>query len=209
MLLSFRTTFTGGFNVDGFYTTIPLTETLINADWSIEIRGTPLLIPGSTLLDKDRVAATVAARSNAVKNRRVYSIFPDTVVAVVEGSDQSIPSYFYGAGLTGMIASHAPQQPFTNLPSTGYTGVKGSQDTFSTQQLDTMAGGGTYIIVQDVKGGPVTSRHQLSTDLTSIETRELSITKAVDFVAASLVYRFAEMYTALLAPRPQAFWELR
>lgn len=183
VLLTFRTTFTGGFNTDGFFTTIPLTETLVNADWSIEIRGVPLVIPGSTLLDKDRVAATVAARSDAIKNRRAISIFPDTITAVVEGSDQNIPSYFYGAGLTGMIAAHAPQQPFTNLPSTGYTGVKGSQDTFSVKQLDTMAGGGTYIIVQDVKGGPVTSRHQLTTDLTSIETRELSITKAVDFVA--------------------------
>lgn len=183
VLLTFRTTFTGGFNIDGFYTTTPLTETLIDANWSMEIRGAQLLIPGSTLLDKDRVAATVAARSTAVKNRRVLFIFPDTIVAVVEGSDQEIQSYYYGAGMTGMTAANPPQQGFTNLPATGYTGVKGSQDTFSTQQLNTIAGGGTYIIVQDVQGGPVTSRHQLTTDLTSIETREYSITKVVDFVA--------------------------
>lgn len=183
VLLTFRTTFTGGFNIDGFYTTTPLTETLVDANWSMEIRGEPLLIPGSTLLDKDKVAATVAARSSAIKNRRVISLFPDTITAVVEGSDQSIQSYFYGACMTGMTAANPPQQGFTNLPSTGFTGVKGSQDTFSTQQLNTMAGGGTYIIVQDVQGGPVTSRHQLTTDLTSVETREYSITKVVDFVA--------------------------
>jgi len=183
VLLTFRVTFTGGFNTDGFYTTIPLTETLVDANWSMLIRGETLLIPGSTLLDKDRVAATVAARSNSIKNRRVISLFPDTITAVVEGSDQNISSFFYGAGMTGMTASNPPQQGFTNLPSTGYTGVKGSQDTFSTQQLNTMAGGGTYIIVQDVQGGPVTSRHQLTTDLTSVETREFSITKVVDFVA--------------------------
>lgn len=183
VLVSFRNSFSPGFNQDGFYTTTPLTETLVNANWSMQVRGDELLIPGSTLLDKDRVAATVAARSESIGNRRVVSVFPDTVVAVVEGSDQQIPSYFYGAGWTGMVAANPPQQGFTNLPSTGFTGVKGSQDTFSTQQLNLMAGGGTYIIVQDVEGGPIISRHQLTTDLTSVETRELSITKVVDFVA--------------------------
>ena len=183
VLTTFRTTFTGDFNIEGFYSTTPLTETLVNANWSMKVRGVELLIPGSTLIDKDKVAATVAARSASIKNRRVISLFPDTVVAVVEGSDSELPSYFYGAGMVAMIAANPPQQGFTNLPSTGYTGVKGSQDSFSTQQLNIMAGGGTYIIVQDTQGGPVTCRHQVTTDLTSVETRELSITKVVDFVA--------------------------
>jgi len=59
-------------------------------------------------------------------------------------------------------------------------------EKFSKKQLNVMAGGGTYILIQDVQGGPVTCRHQLSTDLTSIETRELSITKVVDFTAKFL-----------------------
>lgn len=183
VLLTFRNTFTGGFNADDFFTTTPLTETLLNADWSLKIRGAELLIPGSTLLDKDRIAATVAARSASVKNRRALTVFPDTVVALVEGSTQQIPSYYYGACITGMTAANPPQQGFTNLPATGFTGVKGSNDTFSTQQLNIMAGGGTYILIQDVVGGPVICRHQLTTDLTSVETREFSITKVVDFVA--------------------------
>ncbi len=49
-----------------------------------------------------------------------------------------------------------------------------------------MAGGGTYILCQDAPGGPLTSRMQLSTDLASIETRELSITKMIDFTAKFL-----------------------
>ncbi len=183
VLVTFRTTFSTGQNVDGFYTTTPLTETLVNADWSMKVRGDRLLIPGSTLPDKDKIAETVAARNNAIKNRRVVSVFPDTVIATIDGTDQQIPSYYAGSAITGMVASNPPQQGFTNLPMTGFTGVKGSNDAFSTQQLNTMAGGGTYILVQDVQGGPVTCRHQLTTDLTSIETRELSITKVVDFVA--------------------------
>ena len=45
------------------------------------------------------------------------------------------------------------------------------------------AAGGTFWVLQEVSGGPLTCRHQLTTDLTSVETRELSITKVVDFTA--------------------------
>jgi hypothetical protein len=40
--------------------------------------------------------------------------------------------------------------------------------------------------MQEVEGAPVISRHQVSTDTTSIEKRELSITKVVDFTAKIL-----------------------
>ena len=182
-LATFRTTFATGENADGYFTIVPLTETLINADWSMNVRGAPLLIPGSTLEDKDAIAETVAAANAGISNRRVFSFFPDSVVAAVSGLDEIMPMYYYCAAVSGMIAAQPPQQGFTNLPVTGFTGVIGANDRFSTRQLNIMAGGGTYVVVQDADGSPVISRHQLSTDITSIETRELSITKVVDFVA--------------------------
>jgi hypothetical protein len=185
-LVEFRTTFSSGFNQDGFYSVTPLTETLVNADWSMRIRGAELLIPGSTLPDKNKIAETVAAMNQSAKNRRVYSLFPDTIVASVGGIEEALPAYYAAAAITGQIAANPPQQGFTNFPIAGLTGVQGSNDTFSTRQLNIMAGGGTYILVQDSPGAAVISRHQLSTDLTSIETRELSITKVVDFVAKFL-----------------------
>lgn len=182
-LVVFRTTFASGENADAFYSTTPLTETLVNADWSMKVRGAPLLIPGSTLPDKNKIAETVAALNSGIKNRRVFSLFPDTIKASLSGTEELLPSYYAAAAITGMIASQPPQQGFTNLPMTGFTGVQGSSDTFSTRQLNVMAAGGTYILVQDADGAPVICRHQLSTDLASIETRELSITKVVDYVA--------------------------
>jgi hypothetical protein len=149
----------------------------------MNVRGAPLLIPGSILEDKDAIAETVAAANAGINNRRVFSFFPDSVVAAVSGLDEIMPMYYYCSAVSGMIAAQPPQQGFTNLPVTGFTGVQGSNDRFSTRQLNIMAGGGTYVVVQDADGAPVISRHQLSTDITSIETRELSITKVVDFVA--------------------------
>jgi hypothetical protein len=81
-----------------------------------------------------------------------------------------------------MVGAQPPQQPFTNFPMTGFVGVVGTS-FFTKSQLNQMAGGGTYILIQDAPGAPIMSRMQLSTDLTSIETRELSITKDIDFVA--------------------------
>jgi hypothetical protein len=69
---------------------------------------------------------------------------------------------------------------------TGYTRVIGSQDRFNDRQLNLMAGGGAYILVQDAIGAPVIARQSLTTDLTSIETRTDSITKVVDFTAKML-----------------------
>jgi hypothetical protein len=185
-LVTLTTTFDTGENTDDFFTIIPLTETVVNADWHISVRGTKLLIPGSTLPDKNSIAKTVALSSHAYQSRRIYVLFPDTVVATLNGNDTVLPGFYLCAGVVGMVARFPPQQGFTNLPMTGYTGVQGSNDTFSVKQLNQMAGGGTYIIIQEGQGAALTCRHQVSTDLTSIETRELSITKVVDFVAKFL-----------------------
>jgi len=66
---------------------------------------------------------------------------------------------------------------------TGIVGLRKSNSYFSPFQLDTIATGGVYIIVQDVATAPAYSRHQLSTDVSLIEKRELSITKDVDYIA--------------------------
>lgn len=185
-LLTFTTTFATGDNADAFFTSTPLTETVVNADWHIAVRGTKLLIPGSTLPDKNAIAQTVALSSNSYKTRRLYNVFPDTAVSTLNGNDTIIPGFYLCAGIVGMIARFPPQQGFTNLPMTGFTGVVGSNDTFSVKQLNQMAGGGTYIITQEGQGAALTCRYQVSTDITSLETRELSITKVVDYVAKFL-----------------------
>lgn len=186
-LANFRVSFATGENTDAFYSTVALTEELVNAAWSMKVRGESLAIPGSNpeRLDYSLVADTVAEANAAINNRRAYSVFPDTIRTTINGIEKSLPAYYGCAAIVGMIAGQPPQQPFTNFPITGLTGVVGTEK-FTKRQLNIMAGGGTYILIQDVVGGPVTSRHQLSTQLLSIETRELSITKVVDFTAKFL-----------------------
>lgn len=183
-LANFRVTFTGTENEDAFYTDVALTESVVNASWSMKVRGASLTIPGSNppRPDYSLMADTVAGANSGFNNRRAYSVFPDTIKTVINGIEKSLPGFYACAAIAGMVAGQPPQQPFTNFPITGLTGVVGTEK-FKKSQLNIMAGGGTYILTQDVQGGPVVSRHQLSTQLLSIETRELSITKVVDFVA--------------------------
>jgi len=94
-----------------------------------------------------------------------------------------IPGYFFSAVVAGQVAGLDPEQGHTNMPTVGVEQVRFSSDFFTESQLNTIASGGNYILWQTSPTAPISSRHQLSTDMSSIETRELNITKSVDFVA--------------------------
>lgn len=97
-----------------------------------------------------------------------------------------VPGYMLAPAIAGQISGEDPEQPLTNIPIAGIERVKYSSDWFSDNQLNTMAEGGTYIMVQDQVTLPIYCRHQLTTDTTSVETREVSINKSVDFTAKFL-----------------------
>jgi hypothetical protein len=151
-------------------------------------------------LDKLEQAQFLADYSKAFADRRVYNVWPDEIQVSYEVPlhgddtfDQSdtevtveVPGFFACAIVGAMVANYPPQQPFTNLPFAGIIGLQHSNEYFSPIQLDTIATGGTYIVVQDTPTAPCYSRHQLSTDISQIEKRELSITKDVDYVAKFL-----------------------
>tara|TARA_Y100001937_G_scaffold21799_1_gene30808 strand:- start:21601 stop:23199 length:1599 start_codon:yes stop_codon:yes gene_type:complete len=94
-----------------------------------------------------------------------------------------VPGSYYCAATAGLLIAQTPEQPMTNLPVGGLDETWGSQDFFTEANLNTMAQGGTYIMTQDTKTGPIYSRHQTSTDISSVAKRELNITKSLDFAA--------------------------
>jgi hypothetical protein len=122
------------------------------------------------------VNATVLAKLITIAESNSTSNF-DVLVPV--------PGYYLAAGIAGQIAVKEPQQPLTNTAVAGpFVETKYSNDYFSQSQLDVIASGGTWVI--EDKGGAMVTRHQLSTDVSSIQTRELSVTTQVDFAAKFL-----------------------
>lgn len=177
--------FATGDNDDGFFATTSLSSTLINEAFAIRVRGASLSTV-SGLPDKDGIADTYAGMASTYLNRRFWHVVPDQAAATINGLEQTVEGFYMCAAIAGMIGQQPPQQSFTNFPMTGFTRVLGSNDFFTEKQLNRMAAGGNYIVVQDAQGAPLTSRMALTTDLTSIETRTDSITKVVDYCAKFL-----------------------
>jgi len=97
--------------------------------------------------------------------------------------DVPVPGYYYTALVVGQVIGEFPEQPLTNLPTAGLDEVFGSSDYYNEAQLNILAEGGTYIMIQNNPSAPIVSRHQLTTDMTQVTKRELSIVKALDYVA--------------------------
>jgi hypothetical protein len=182
--VTIRTSFAAGENDDSYYATTTLPTGLIQEAFTVKVRGAPLATAG--IPDFDGIAATIAATGRSYGSRRLWMTMPDQASASINGLDTIIPGFYLSAAVAGMVGQNPPQQGFTRFPITGFTRVIGSNDRFNSRQLDTMAGGGTWIFIQEATGAPVISRHALTTDLTSVETQESSITKCVDYVAKFL-----------------------
>ena len=95
-----------------------------------------------------------------------------------------VPGYYLAAASAGMVSGQTPEQGFTNVSIGGsIPRLKYSGDFFSEANLNTMASGGNYIMWQANGSAPISSRHQMSTNVSSVELQELSIIKSIDFVA--------------------------
>lgn len=128
-------------------------------------------------------AQFLAGYATSFANRRLVSTWPDVLAVSVNGTATKVPGYLAGAVLTGLTAGLPSQAGFTNLSLTGFVGRENSDDRFSDTQLDIIAGGGNLVLVQPVAGGPLSVRHQLTTDVSTIFFQEFSVTKNVDLIA--------------------------
>ena len=134
----------------------------------------------------------VADLSSSLATRRMYNVFPS--VASTDGIVFS--GEFLAAAAAGLASSVLPQQPLTNVELNGIGDIPIVYQTYSRAQLNTIAAGGTFIIMQDRPGSQVYVRHQISTAYSegNLMKAELSITKNLD----SISYYFAELFAPLI-----------
>lgn len=130
-------------------------------------------------LDKTDQAKNIAAVSGAFNSSRFIHVWPD--VCIID--DQELPGYYLCCAIAGGIAGLPSQYGFTNLSMSGIGGIKHSNDYFSQEQLNTIAGGGTFIFVQATEESAPYVRHQLTTDVSTTEFSELSFVKNYDYVS--------------------------
>lgn len=148
-------------------------------------------ISASTSAGRNTQMEVLATRSKAYLNRRLFIVYPEWVVAPIAGTDQTIPGFYLAAAIGGMRGEQSPSQGFTNLPIVGFSAVRGSSDVYREEEMAIAAAGGIYWVVQDAIGSPLVSRHQLSTDTSSVETREMNITCQIDALSKRFKDRIA------------------
>ena len=187
-VVTIRGSFVAGENDDQYYwagATLP-DQPWIGGTFNLSIRGAELVLTNGQP-DKDAIANAYQDLGKSFGSRRFWNLVLETAEASLDGITQQLEGFYMCAAYAGMIGGQPPQQSFTNFPITGFTKVTGTNDYFSTRQLNRIAAGGNTIIVQDpLDDGPIFSRMSLTTDVTSVETRTDNITKALDFTAKFL-----------------------
>jgi len=129
--------------------------------------------------DKELQSLDIAKTSRSYMSSRFINIWPDQCII-----DKEIhPGYYTGCAIAGMVAGLPSQQGFTRIGMGGISGVRHSTDYFNSAQLDNIADGGTMVVTQLSPASPPTIRHQLTTDSSTYEMRELSFVKNFDFVS--------------------------
>lgn len=168
-------------NTDGFYFdnngTPVFSSAIVDRPFSIRIRG-------GTLANRTEEAIAYADIARSYGERRVVCTAPDAAVMTIDGLDTRVPGYYLSAALAGRLSSKEPQQPLTEDVLIGFKAVVGSHDRYSETHLKILSGGGLWVFYQEDKpNSPVRTRHQLTTDMSTVQKRELSITTALDFGA--------------------------
>jgi hypothetical protein len=174
--VSINQTFAAGENDDAFYDETSTFPTVVSGSFSVKVRG-------AAITTKDQEVTTVYGIGQTFNDRRMWMMQLDQLRATISGVDQQIEGFYMSAAKVGMVGGLNPALPMTNRPIAVFTGVTGTNDRYTTRQLNQMAAGGADLIIQNTEGAPLVSRMQVTTRMTSIAEREQSIVKAVDFVA--------------------------
>lgn len=131
-----------------------------------------------TLDTDDQVSELVAG--NTWSSRRIYNVLAGGV-----GMDgyEDLEDYYLAAAYAGLRGASAPHQGLTNVELTGVDSIDYLVKDLTGDQLDTLMNAGFWLTSQDPGSGDIYCRKQISTDLTSLNTVEQSITTNIDSIS--------------------------
>lgn len=141
-------------------------------------------------LDKTGQVAELSAVPPAFDLDSYFLLWPDEakmseVTNTLTGTSNFLPSYFVAAALAGMVAATPPQQGFTRRAVQGFSGLRNSNTYFNRAQLDAVLDAGYFVIEQSAPSALPRVLGQNSTNVDTLETKELSMVRAYHFTAKS------------------------
>jgi len=158
------------------------TELFVDKQFVVFESGLTYKVKQGTVSKLD-IANWIGTISQSFAERRITNIFCPYVGRSLDGVNvEVLPGYYFNCVIAGLIQVMAPQAGLTNMSIPGFTQVFFVSDFFTSKQLDIIAGGGTFIIMQHNKWSVPYCRHQLTTDMSMLEKRELSCVKDLDYI---------------------------
>lgn len=122
--------------------------------------------------------------AKAIDDQRVAFVAPDTVLYYnpLLNAVQSIGGHFMAAAIAGIAVSVNPAKPLTRMVINGFSGISETvSDT--AKNVETQSG---VMIVEISNQGAIRIRHGVTTDFTSLISREWSILGQQDAMVQSL-----------------------
>lgn len=174
-----------GTGAGNFQGTAKVLEILNNQQVVLDVDSTATAVTFYAFrsLSKAQQAAHVAATSRAFGTNRIVHVQSDLAGIAIDGVTKYLPGYYFCCALAGMTAGFPVQQGFTNIGLAGIADVQHSNFYFTRAQLGVMAEAGTLLIVQDTQNGIPYVRHELTTDVSVLEYREIVCVKNWDFLS--------------------------
>jgi len=154
----------------------------ITANYEIvPINGIQYIIE-SQQLTAFQIAQNIAAVGAGYDERHITLTYADTAV---DANGVTVPTYFLNCAIAGLVSALPPNQPLANTPIPGFLSV-GYIASFTDANFGLMAASGISVFMQDKTTSPVVMRNWLTTDMTSVDTRECSIVDMVDYYSKFL-----------------------
>jgi len=175
--------------VETIRTTLTATPSATAINAADNVAGT--VNSGAILAGSKYKQAMQIAALASVDSRRMKIVCPGHFAGTIDGTDiANIPPYFLTAYYAGLDDGLVVSQSHTNFgQAPGITNISLKTDTyFSVDDLDIIGEAGIDILIQDglQVSNAIMSRHDLSTDMFDILTREWSVTKQVDITSKTL-----------------------
>jgi hypothetical protein len=161
---------------------------------ALSVTYTPVTFAASDVMDY-RIVHTLTSAEKAIRYKalsaslatstraNMVNIWPTS--CKVSGYTDTLPGYYMACCIGGQIGQLPSQQSLTKASLSGISSL-GNIGYFNNEQLNTIASGGTFIVTQANESAVPIIRHQLTTNMTTIEFKELSFVKNFDWVALAL-----------------------
>jgi len=116
----------------------------------------------------DNTVDFVIQRSQAINNRRAVNVWCEEGVGLDEDGEYAvIPNRFVAAEVAGLRVAQVPWIGLSRTEITGLVEAPLMYSKYTLADLDRAAANGVWIITQELEGGDVFIRHQLTTDVSS------------------------------------------